>query len=203
MKKGWEEREVLCVIGKLWHSFVGYQTLVLFIIFELLLSTCKLNWILPSCTFCNSLPNSRFLHLLQYLVQIFKIRFPTVLPLSQLGVTENQNLFAQFLSGMLGYLASWSWMTGNLHAWGCCCVGYLGSLLQVPRLLCSVLENNMTVALMSVPSPKIFKLETRKFIRLPLLFTLYYLKILQAQHLEISTSFPPHSETGFIVCSNL
>ena len=142
MKKGGEEREILCVFGKLWRSFVGYQTLVLFIIFELLLSTCKLNWILPSCTFCNSLPNSRFLHLLQYLVQIFKIRFPTVLPLSQLGVTENQNLFAQFLTGMLGYLASWSWMTGNLHAGSCCCVGYLGSLLQVPCLLCSVLENN-------------------------------------------------------------
>lgn len=99
MNKGWEEREILRVIGKLWRSLVAYQTLVLFIIFELLLSTCKLNWILPSCTFCNSLPNSRFWHLLQYLVQIFKIRFPTVLPLSQLGVTENQNLFAQFLTG--------------------------------------------------------------------------------------------------------
>lgn len=203
MKKGWEEREILCVIVKLWSSLVDYQTLVLFIIFELLLSTCKLNWILPSCTFCNSLPNSRFLHFLQYLVQIFKIRFPTVLPLSQHGVTENPNLFAQFLTWTLGYLASWSWMTGNLHTWSCCCVGHLGSLLQAPHLLCSVHRITMTVALMSVPSPKIFKREARKFIRLPLLFTLYYLKILQAQHLEISTSFPLHSETGFIVCSNL
>ena len=43
MKKGWEEREILCVFGKQWRIFVGYQTLVLFIIFELLLSTCKLN----------------------------------------------------------------------------------------------------------------------------------------------------------------
>ena len=140
MKKGWEEREILCVIGKLWSSLVGYQTLVLFIIFELLLSTCKLNWILPSCTFCNSLPNSRFLTFppvsgtdLQNKVSNCSSTFPTWCHWESKPVCPipywNSRLSCKL-------------KTSNLHAWSCCCVGHLGSLLQAPHLLCSVLENN-------------------------------------------------------------
>lgn len=39
---------------------VGYQILILFIVFEVLLSFHKLDWILPSYTFCQFLPNSQF-----------------------------------------------------------------------------------------------------------------------------------------------
>lgn len=47
----------------------GYQILVLFIVFEVLLSTCKLDWLLNSASF------------LQYLVRTFQTNISNFLPL--------------------------------------------------------------------------------------------------------------------------
>ena len=69
---------------------------------------------------------------------------------------------------------------------------------DLPQEITMTVDNLTKTSLMSVPSPKTFKLQTKKYIKWPLLSSLHYLKMLLAQHLGIFLSgYSLASELGF------
>ena len=151
-----------------------YQTLVLFIVFEILLFTCELNWILNSTSF------------LQYLVMMLQTKFSNFLSPFWLGITKNKS--CSFPWNPTDWM-TWYKLQRNCHNSSClgnllcvcCCLGHSEKFDGPPVLLHDYHQT--------------FKLRIRRIWLPPLAL---HLKMLSAWHLELMSALTGGSQDSDI-----